>query len=55
MVDGSWLMAQGSWLMHQGSWLNAHGQENLSLGPGPGGAQRQIFLGLEQRALRHEP
>ena len=60
MVNGSWLMAQGSWLMPQGSRLKAHGswlmaKKSLALGPGAWVTQRQIFLGHEPWALRHEP
>ena len=44
-------------LMARGSrpWLMAQGQENLALGPGGLGDPASNFLGLEQRASRHEP
>ena len=48
-------MAHGSRLMPHASTPVAQGQENLALGPGAWGTQRQIFLGLEPRALSHEP
>ena len=55
MTHDSRLMAHGSCLKALGSRLMAHDQENLALGPGAWGTQRQIFLGHEPWAMSHGP